>query len=195
MDGKILHRDISENNIIITDPKETNGFTGMLIDAELGKESGSGRSGARHQTGTMEFMAIQVLQRVDHTYRYDLESFFYVLLWICARRVWERKFKCSAVNRPKESMLNEWYTGSFKEIARSKMYAMGVDRFKELVDEFPPTCDCIKPLCEKIRGILFPYKNGLLIGTPPDPSEELYDHIIEAFDNSIADIPAGQDSE
>ena len=87
MDGKILHRGISENNIIITDPKEAKGFTGMLIDAEFGKESGSGRSGARHLRGTKEFMAIQVLQRVDHTYRHDVESFFYVLLWICARRV------------------------------------------------------------------------------------------------------------
>lgn len=84
--GKILHRNISENNIIITDPKEADDFTGMLIDEDLAKEIGSGRSGARHQTGTMEFMAIQVLQRVAHTYRHDLESFFYVLLWICARR-------------------------------------------------------------------------------------------------------------
>ncbi len=94
-DGKILHRDISENNIIITDPKETDGFTGMLIDEDLAKEIGSGRSGARHQTGTMEFLAIQVLQRVAHTYRHDLESFFYVLLWICARRAWEREFLCT----------------------------------------------------------------------------------------------------
>ena len=66
-DGKILHRDISENNIIITDPKEADGFTGMLIDVDLAKEIGSGRSGARHQTGTMQFMAIQVLQGVAHT--------------------------------------------------------------------------------------------------------------------------------
>jgi Fungal protein kinase len=28
--GKILHRDISENNIIITDPKEADGFTGCI---------------------------------------------------------------------------------------------------------------------------------------------------------------------
>lgn len=60
--------------------------------------------------------------------------------------------------------------------------------------EFPRAFDHVKPLCKTIRGILSPYKNGLLIGTPPDPPEELYDHIIEAFDNAIADIPAGQDS-
>ena len=37
-DGKILHRDISENNIIITDPKKADGFTGMMIDEDLAKE-------------------------------------------------------------------------------------------------------------------------------------------------------------
>jgi hypothetical protein len=52
---------------------------------------GDERTGARQQTGTMEFMAIDVLRGVEHTYRHDLESFFYVLLWICARRAWERR--------------------------------------------------------------------------------------------------------
>ncbi|ODA78142.1 hypothetical protein RJ55_06746 [Drechmeria coniospora] len=37
MDGKILHRDISENNIIITDPVKSDGFKGMLIDFGLAK--------------------------------------------------------------------------------------------------------------------------------------------------------------
>ena len=36
--------------------------------------------------------------------------------------------------------------------------------------------------------MLFPYKNSLLIGTPPDPLEKLYDPIIEAFDKAITDI-------
>ncbi|KAG6017126.1 hypothetical protein E4U54_008240 [Claviceps lovelessii] len=35
--GKILHRDISSNNIIITDPETANGFKGMLIDLDLAK--------------------------------------------------------------------------------------------------------------------------------------------------------------
>ena len=70
----ILHRNILENNIIITNSDEIDGFAGMLIDLNLAKVLDSGRSGARHQTGTMEFMAIQVLQGIDHTYRHDLES-------------------------------------------------------------------------------------------------------------------------
>ena len=59
---------------------------GMLIDLDLAKELSSGRSGARCHTGTMEFMAIEVLFGISHTYRHDLESFFYVLIWQCARR-------------------------------------------------------------------------------------------------------------
>ena len=98
--GKILFRDISENNIIITDPKKANGFTGMLIDLDLAKEIGSEQTGETHPTGTMEFMSIEALRKVDHTYRHDLESIFYVLFWICARRVWQREFRCNWEDRP-----------------------------------------------------------------------------------------------
>ncbi|KAI4087136.1 MAG: hypothetical protein L6R37_008352 [Teloschistes peruensis] len=185
--GKILHRDISENNIIITDPKEADGFTGMLIDQDLAKEIGSGRSGARHQTGTMEFMAIQVLQRVAHTYRHDLESFLYVLLWMCARRAWEMEFECKLVDRPKRNILTKWYTGSFDDIADAKKGYMHIDDFEKILNEFPAAFDRVKPLCEKIRGVLFPLlKDGALFtGTPSDPPEKLYQPIIEAFEDAI----------
>ena len=194
--GNILHRDISENNIIITNPDDTGGFAGMLIDLDLAKVLGSGRSGARHQTGTMEFMAIEVLLGIDHTYRHDLESFFYVLLWIFARRVWDREYFCSAVDRPKESILTWWYSGSFKAIAGRKEHAMGVNGFEELLDELPAVFDRVKPLCKKIRGILFPLlEDGALFkGTRPDPPEKLYDPIIGAFDSAIADIAPRQKS-
>ena len=49
--------------------------------------------------------------------------------------------------------------------------------------------DCVKPFCKKIRGVLFPYKDGLFIGTPPDP-ENLYDSIIKAFDDAEANMAA-----
>jgi hypothetical protein len=55
------------------------------VDLDLAKELDSGPSGARHRTGTMEFMAIEVLESRAHTYRHDLESFFYVYLWVIIR--------------------------------------------------------------------------------------------------------------
>lgn len=187
--GKILHRDISENNIIITDPKQPPGFMGMLIDLDLAKEVGSGRSGARCQTGTMEFMAIEVLLGVDHTYRHDLESFFYVLIWLCGRRSWESPRYPKG--HPAESLLTDWYTGNYEKIAQAKRGAMvagGFDRI--LMKEFPPEFDCVKPLCRELRRILFPmHKDDLFTGTPLDP-EALYVPIIQEFNKAIGDVKA-----
>ena len=180
--GNILHRDISENNIIITNRDETGGFTGMLIDLDLAKVLGSGRSGARHQTGTMEFMAIEVLLGIDHTYRHDLESFFYVLIWLCARRGWD--FCGNPKGRPTDSRLKKWYTGTFDEIADAKEHDMGVGGFEKILMEFPQAFDHVKPLCKKIRGMLFPYEEGLFTGTKKDP-EDLYGPILKAFEDAI----------
>ncbi|EDN11291.1 predicted protein [Histoplasma mississippiense (nom. inval.)] len=188
LDGNILHRDISENNIIITDPDKTNGHSGMLIDLDLAKEVGSGRSGARHQTGTMEFMAIEVLLNIDHTYRHDLESFFYVLIWQCARHGWEKlnELQGHGQDPPKDSMLREWYTGTYKKIAIYKRGNMEAGGFEYLLQEFPPDFERVKHLCRTIRGVLFPYgKEGLIVGTPQVP-QRLYDPIIKAYDDTIA---------
>lgn len=194
---KILHRDISKNNIIITDSKKTNGFTGMLINKDLAKKISSGLSGAQHQTGTMKFMTIEVLQQVAHTYWHDLKSFFYVLLWICTHRVWERGFGCRVTDQLKESMLSEWYTGSFKKIAQRKEHTMGVSEFKAICEEFSKALSSVKPLCREIRGILFSLlKNRVLfIAMPMNSSEKLYQFIIEVFDKAIADFAVKQKSE
>ena len=183
MDGQILHRDISENNIIITDSPKGDGFKGMLIDLDLAKEEGQGPSGARHRTGTMEFMAIEVLLRISHTYRHDLEAFFYVLIWLCVRRREVRPRK----TRLPSSMLTRWYTGSYEMIAQAKLGDMdkGKDKGLDLIlREFAPGFECVKPLCRTIRDVLFPYRDGLFTGTPQDPSI-LYEPIIQAFDDAL----------
>lgn len=186
-DGGILHRDISENNIIITDPGRADGFRGMLIDLDLAKEEGKGPGGARHRTGTMEFMAIEVLQGILHTYRHDLESFLYVLLWLCARRAWALP---GAPKRPTAGhALSHWYTGTYDDIARSKRGDMDLTGLEVVLKEFPSSFDCVKPLCRTLRDVLFPYKvgRGLFTGTPQD-STIRYDPITRAFETAIADI-------
>ncbi|KAK5999022.1 hypothetical protein PT974_01409 [Cladobotryum mycophilum] len=185
MDGKILHRDISENNIIITDPGRADGYRGMLIDLDLAKEEGKGPSGARHRTGTMEFMAIEVLLGISHTYRHDLEAFFYVLVWLCARRGWAL---AGTSKRPEaKTILSHWYTGTYEDIARSKRGDMDKNGLETILREYPQAFDCVKPLCRTIRDVLFPHKDGLFTGTPQDPNI-LYDPIIKAFDDTITGI-------
>jgi serine/threonine protein kinase len=76
-----LHRDISYNNILL----HPSGFSGFLIDFDLAIYiSRQTNSGSSHRTGTYDFMAIDILLgRSPHTALHDLESFFYVLLWMC----------------------------------------------------------------------------------------------------------------
>ncbi|KAI9805204.1 MAG: hypothetical protein M1825_001040 [Sarcosagium campestre] len=79
--GGILHRDISIGNILLNED-ETDGF---LIDLDLAVESDRLKAcGAPGRTGTKIFMAIGALDGEQHTFMHDLESFFWVLLWICA---------------------------------------------------------------------------------------------------------------
>ena len=92
---KILHKNISKNNIIITNSKKTDDFKSMLIDEYFVKKIDNDRSDARHQTCIMKFMTIEVLQRIAHIYRHDFELFFYVLLWMYACRTWKKNLNAS----------------------------------------------------------------------------------------------------
>jgi hypothetical protein len=151
---------------------------GMLINLDLAKELDSGPSGARHRTGTMEFMAIEVLKDKAHTYRHDLESFFYVFLWIIIR---ERD-----KTLPKTSHLRDWYRGTYIQIAKAKGRNMDKEEFKEIIAEFPAKFESLKGLAEELRGILFPIRDGALFtGTYRDP-DKLYQPMIEAFKRAIA---------
>jgi hypothetical protein len=187
--GNILHRDISSNNIIITRPETADGFKGMLIDLDLAKVRDSGPSGARHQTGTMQFMAVEVLRTADHTYRHDLESFFYVLLWMCARQSWVNGFGDER-KPPRESLLRKWEIGSFRDIASAKMGHMTVNGMDDIVGEFPEALEAVKPLCLKIRKILFPLDKDerMSFGTPAGDSDQLYRPIIEAYNDAISNL-------
>ena len=57
---------------------------GFLIDLDLAiPEQRVGASGAKGKTGTRAFMAIGALLGEQHSFMHDLESFFWVLFWIC----------------------------------------------------------------------------------------------------------------
>ncbi|KAM4066736.1 kinase [Hirsutella rhossiliensis] len=187
IDGNILHRDISSNNIIITGSKTADGFKGMLIDLDLAKVRDSGPSGARHQTGTMQFMAIEVLRKVDHTYRHDLESFFYVLLWICARDSWMNRFG-GEEEPPRKSLLRKWEIGSFSDIADAKEGHMTVNSLERIMGEFPERLDIVKPLCLRIRSIMFGDTARLNFGTPIGDSDQLYKPLVAAYDDAISEL-------
>ena len=79
---RILHRDISLNNLML---RRKNGKTyGILNDFDLAVFEGQERSLSKQRTGTRPYMAIDLLEKKapKHRYRHDLESMVYVFLWI-----------------------------------------------------------------------------------------------------------------
>ncbi|EJT78554.1 hypothetical protein GGTG_03654 [Gaeumannomyces tritici R3-111a-1] len=77
--AELLHRNISVGNLMIS--KDNGGF---LIDSDLAiNKERLAASGAKGKTGTRVFMASGALLGEQHSFMHDLESFFWVLFWIC----------------------------------------------------------------------------------------------------------------
>lgn len=171
---------VSPNNIIVTDPKASDGLSGMLIDLDLANEQGfeSIPSAARNLAGTIQFMAIEVLRGKDHThtYRHDLESFFYVLFWLVVRYGWRKAQFRGTDTLSSDYDLRSWSIGSFADIAMAKIGLVTIFGMEDIFEMFPEAFDVLKPLCRKLRYILF--GDTVVIGTPPGDPALLYDDII-----------------
>lgn len=137
IDGQILHRDINPSNIIIpsSDPDtKSTGGRGVLIDLDMAKEN-SVPYVPFEAVGTYMFQAIGVLQAYlpenPHTYRHDLESFFYTFLFlaVCPRPPLSEE---NQLQLPSSSILCQWLVGRPVDKARRKMkdmHALNSGRF------------------------------------------------------------------
>lgn len=81
--AKIFHRDISLNNVMY---RRKNGVLyGVLNDFDLSVILGENdKPSSNNRTGTKPFMAMDLLgtSGAQHRYRHDLESLFYVILYL-----------------------------------------------------------------------------------------------------------------
>ena len=69
---------------MINEDDSNTSWRSFLIDLDLAiRENQEGASGAKGKTGTRAFMAIGALLGEQHSFMHDLESFFWVLFWIC----------------------------------------------------------------------------------------------------------------
>ncbi|KAI9430530.1 hypothetical protein H4582DRAFT_1823919 [Lactarius indigo] len=93
---RILHHDISPNNILLTECSNFEG--GMLIDWDLCKmvdPDDLSAGGARQSThtidlqGTWQFMVVDLIgnPKINQTFIHDIESAFFVLLWMATHYV------------------------------------------------------------------------------------------------------------
>lgn len=175
-----MHRDISINNIIITPKPDENGRTGFLIDVDLAKEVGSeGKPHAPHRTGTMEFMAIEVLERTaPHTYRHDLESFLYVLIWICIFYD-----GTGHIRKPRPIVLDGW---SRVDASNAKFRLATDDKyFETLLAEFHVDFTDIKGRVRDIRKTLFRLYGNSEAEETAAVCNSMYDSILNILDEYL----------
>ncbi|SZE99255.1 unnamed protein product [Blumeria hordei] len=189
MKAKILHRDISANNIIMTGSEAHKNWKGYVIDLDLAVLLTDGKAQEKRQamTGTMEFMALEILSGscettgavVEHSYRHDLESFFYVFLWQCLSCGWEDG------KEPNREYLKKWYTGTAHEIFDFKKTEIEGSHFiQHLLPRFSTKFQNLKQFAGTFRKILFFPHGEFDIGSQKD-NNALYKATIEAFEKAI----------
>ncbi|KAI9437896.1 hypothetical protein BJY52DRAFT_1229987 [Lactarius psammicola] len=140
----VLHRDISVNNILLTECSRFGG--GLLIDWDLCKlvDPNNPSSGGAHQstcTGTWQFMAADLIEnpKVIQTFIHDIKSAFLVLLWVATHYVTpntQLQVLSSFVN----SVFNPQVFGSSGGLARA-MFMRGKQELDHLIfqDNVPLT--------------------------------------------------------
>ncbi|OBT89236.1 hypothetical protein VE02_04294 [Pseudogymnoascus sp. 03VT05] len=191
-DGGILHRDIAASNIIMPPAEPTPGSPkGMLIDVDTARDVSRGPTPQGSMVGTSPSMAIGALEAYvlnnPRTYRHDLESFFYVFLFlaICPRDADGTKTE----ELPETSRLLEWRLDKRKQVRKTT--DMGEKGFEAVLEEFSPEFEGLKELARTLRGILFPLKDGKIwtwTDTSPEGTNKLYDDMTEAFKDALVSI-------
>ena len=199
--GEMLHRDISATNMVMTNPEDADGFKTILIDLHLAKCDFSVAGDSVQFSGTSKFAAPSVLQGGMHTCKSDLESFFYVFLWLCAKggpSSWRQELPDKS---PPKSLLDSWNTGDFSDLARVKSGDVSNKaQLQRIMDEFPPPVKCVQSVCNNLRRILFPpdpedLPVGLQSSLELQGADNLYKRVIEEFDHAIKELGdlAGKD--
>ncbi|KAH0548029.1 hypothetical protein GP486_008229 [Trichoglossum hirsutum] len=182
-DGKILHRNISDTNIIITRPSREEDPKGMLIDLDQAAELGGKPIKAMYRPRHLQFMAIETLEGDrDYIFRHDLESFLYVFL-----RVIVDFSETINDSTGKTSVTRQWDRGTRSQMASTKFSLMDRERFRTLTNEFAMDYSRLKTLAEELRALLFPIRhNSCCIRTFSQyEHEKLYGDMIHAFDKAI----------
>lgn len=152
MKAGILQRDISINNLLINEDDDNPSWRSFLIDLDLAiEEQRIGASGAREMTGTKVFMAIGVLKGEKHSFMHDLESFFWVLFWICIH-----------YDGPNHSRVvddfDQWNYLSLSSLARVKKGHIDdeADFIEYAEDNFTQYYQPLVPWVNRLRRVVFP---------------------------------------
>ncbi|KAH7636131.1 hypothetical protein B0T09DRAFT_33389 [Sordaria sp. MPI-SDFR-AT-0083] len=164
----LLHRDISINNLMINEDDNNPSWPSFLIDLDLAvRKEREGASGAKGMTGTRAFMAIGVLLGEQHSFMHDLESFFWVLFWICVH--YDGPNKSRVVDE-----FDQWNyirLVMLADLKKGQVVHEG-DFIKSAKTNFTPHYQPLIPWVNRLRKAVFP--NG---GRWEKEDEGLYDRM------------------
>jgi hypothetical protein len=151
-------------------------FRGVLNDFDLAVRldtlAEEGHS-SLHRTGTLPFMAVELLtdQPAKHLFRHDLESLFYVVVWIAAH--YDQKGE--DVHR---DALSSWQTGGLQAIMASKLHFAGVpsalNGLKMATYYEPLKAAWLKPLADIIFSLHTAWLQSLRTPTTQMTDQQLY---------------------
>ncbi len=119
----------------------------LNIEATLSSESPQSSSLA----GTKVFMAIGAILGKCHSFMHDLESFFWVLVWIWIH--WNGPGK-----KARKSEFEEWNYLSTTRLARDKAGLVSTERdFDSTIERsFSDCCQILTPYMRELRRAVFP---------------------------------------
>ncbi|KAJ8071763.1 hypothetical protein OCU04_002079 [Sclerotinia nivalis] len=148
LNAEILHRDISIGNVMLNEAEDD----GFLIDLDLAvKINREKASGAPSKTGTKVFMAIGVLYGEHHSFMHDLESFFWVLFWLCVH--WN-----GPERERSRTEYENWNYEDTRKLGKIKSgTVLGESEFIEEVDSnFTFYCKPLIPCIKQLHEVVFP---------------------------------------
>ncbi|EEY24042.1 conserved hypothetical protein [Verticillium alfalfae VaMs.102] len=148
----LLHRDISINNLMINEDDTNSSWPSFLIDLDLAiREQRDGASGARGKTGTRAFMAIGALLGEQHSFMHDLESFFWVLFWICIHYTGPDEGRVVA-------RFDKWNYFDTEELATSKtgLVSNEGDFLRIIKGNCTSYYESLVPWVNRLRKVMFP---------------------------------------
>ena len=141
---------------MITEDRKSPLYPAFLIDLDLAiAKDREESSGARGKTGTRAFMAIGILLGEQHSFMHDLESFFWVLFWICVHYEGpgkgNGKTECESWNYENDNKLAYTKNGT---ISDEGLFLKFVKR------NFTPYYKPLIPWVNRLRRAVFPNGNS-----------------------------------
>ncbi|KAI9772444.1 MAG: hypothetical protein M1840_000647 [Geoglossum simile] len=149
----IIQSDVSIGNLMMNEDDDNPSWPSFLIDLDLAiQEDRDKLSGAPNKTGTRAFMAIGALYGEKYSFMHDLESFFWVLFWICIHYNGPNK-ESRVVTR-----FEKWNYEEMEELANLKkgMVDHEGDFIKTVEENFTLYYRPLIPWVNRLRKVVFP---------------------------------------